>query len=415
MEIRESWRPARIGSVAAGICLMLTAVASAHPVVENAIDVVIGADRCSVAARIDEEEIVLVESAVGRTSTDEEWRAAAERHAGYVLRHLHLQVDGREIAGRGTILDRQTAIAAGEQDPAMAPLVPYRLTYSLAGPPHSVEIRQDFLQEFAAWSAPCVLRVRRVDQTEFDTSLLERGNAVTLTCRWATAVSPAPPDSVRTVVKPWPIFEAYTVHGIEHILTGYDHLLFVTALVLAAGRFWDLVKVVTAFTVAHTITLILSVFNVVTLSSRFVEPMIATSIIFVAVQNIVRPEQSTGRVRLAIAFGFGLFHGLGFAGGLKDAMSELPSASVWLALVAFSLGVEIGHQVVVLPLYSLLSAARNSRIGLAPATLNNQLLRFGSAGIASLACTSSSRRFGSDTDGGDSFQRGFAPVAPLPT
>ena len=87
---------------------------------------------------------------------------------------------------------------------------------------------------------------------------------------------------------------AYALHGIEHILTGYDHLLFITALVLAAGSFWDLVKVVTAFTLAHTITLTLSVLNIVTLRSAIVEPMIAASIICVAVQNIFWPERSSG-------------------------------------------------------------------------------------------------------------------------
>ena len=140
-----------------------------------------------------------------------------------------------------------------------------------------------------------------------------------------------PARQCKPTFEAWPTFRAYALHGIEHILTGYDHLLFVTALVLAAGRFWDLVKVVTAFTLAHTITLTLSVLNIVTLRSAIVEPMIAASIICVAVQNIFWPERSTGWARLAIAFSFGLFHGLGFAGGLKDAMTGMPSVALWLA------------------------------------------------------------------------------------
>ena len=102
-----------------------------------------------------------------------------------------------------------------------------------------------------------------------------------------------------------------------HILTGYDHLLFVSALVLAATGIWDLIKVVSAFTLAHTLTLTLSVFNIVTLSERIVEPMIAASIICVAVQNVFWPERSRGWTRLGIAFAFGLFHGLGFGRGLE--------------------------------------------------------------------------------------------------
>ena len=83
---------------------------------------------------------------------------------------------------------------------------------------------------------------------------------------------------------------------------------------------WDLVKVVTAFTAAHTITLTLSVLGVVRLGEHVVEPMIAASIVFVAVQNVAWPRSSRGWGRIAVAFAFGLFHGLGFAGGLQEAI-----------------------------------------------------------------------------------------------
>lgn len=140
-------------------------------------------------------------------------------------------------------------------------------------------------------------------------------------------------------------------HGIMHILTGYDHLLFMAVLVLAVRSLLDLVKVVTAFTLAHTVTLTLSVLNIVRLPSSIVEPVIAASIVFVAAQNVFFPSQSRGWTRLLVAFGFGLFHGLGFAGGLLDAMEGLPGLAVATAIVAFSLGVEIGHQAVVIPMF----------------------------------------------------------------
>jgi hydrogenase/urease accessory protein HupE len=139
-----------------------------------------------------------------------------------------------------------------------------------------------------------------------------------------------------------------------HILTGYDHLLFIAALVLAAVTFMDLVKVVTAFTLAHTITLTLSVLDLVRLSSRIVEPMIAASIVVVAMQNLFWPERSRGWTRYALAFAFGLFHGLGFAGGLLAAMEAMPGIAVVLAIVAFSIGVELGHSAVVAPLFAAL-------------------------------------------------------------
>jgi hypothetical protein len=228
--------------------------------------------------------------------------------------------------------------------------------------------------------------MRRADQAEFDLSLLKRGGVGKLECNWPAAAATAATGSIQTAVKPWQTFRAYMLHGIEHILTGYDHLLFATALVLAATQFWDLVKVVTAFTVAHTLTLTLSVLDIVSLSStqeqHFVEPMIAVSIIFVAVQNIFWPEKSTGWARLAIAFSFGLFHGLGFAGGLKDALADMPSLALWLALIAFSLGVEIGHQIVIIPLYTLLRGARTWGTDQPRKLLKSRILRFGSAAIA---------------------------------
>jgi len=150
----------------------------------------------------------------------------------------------------------------------------------------------------------------------------------------------------------------YFIHGVHHILTGYDHLLFVSALVLGASTLWDLVKVVTAFTIAHTITLTLATFNVVHLPERVVEPLISASIVLVALQNVFWPEGTRGRGRLLVAFFFGLFHGLGFAGGLLEAMQGMQGVAVILALAAFSIGVETGHQMVVLPLFGGLSVAR---------------------------------------------------------
>src|SRR5436309_2812552 len=126
-----------------------------------------------------------------------------------------------------------------------------------------------------------------------------------------------------------------------------------------ARGLWDLVNVVSAFTIAHTITLTLSVLNIVTLSPRIVEPMIAASIVFVAVQNIFWPRQARGWSRLAIAFAFGLFHGLGFAGGLKAAMTDLPTTAFVAALVGFTIGVELAHQLVIIPSFAALRAARH--------------------------------------------------------
>jgi hypothetical protein len=107
--------------------------------------------------------------------------------------------------------------------------------------------------------------------------------------------------------------------------------------------------------------------------------MIAASIVFVALQNVFWPERSRGAARLAVAFFFGLFHGLGFAGGLLDAMEGMAGLAVGLAIFAFSLGVEIGHQVVVVPVFSVLKVLRSARGE--TSHLAEHVFRYGSAAI----------------------------------
>ena len=179
------------------------------------------------------------------------------------------------------------------------------------------------------------------------------------------------------------VVETFGWHGVRHILTGYDHLLFLSALVLAATTIWDLVKVVTAFTLAHSITLTLAALNLVHLPAGIVEPLIAASIVFVALQNIFWPGHAHGRNRLAVAFFFGLFHGLGFAGGLLDLMHQMPRGTVLLAILGFSIGVEAGNQMVVLPLFGFGKAVRHSqRDAKKRASASLALQKVGSAGVA---------------------------------
>ena len=181
----------------------------------------------------------------------------------------------------------------------------------------------------------------------------------------------------------WRMVKEYLRHGIMHILSGYDHLLFIGALVLATVTLWDLVKVVTAFTLAHTITLTLAVLDLVRLPSSVVEPMIAASIVFVALQNVFWPQRTRGWSRLAVAFFFGLFHGLGFAGGLLSAMEGMAGMTVGLAIIAFSVGVELGHQIVVLPVFCALKLARATQPHEAGRNrITARALRYGSAAIS---------------------------------
>ncbi|MFO0723797.1 MAG: HupE/UreJ family protein [Myxococcota bacterium] len=129
--------------------------------------------------------------------------------------------------------------------------------------------------------------------------------------------------------------------GIEHILSGLDHLLFLVGLLLVGGRLRSLLAVITAFTVAHSITLGLALLGVFSLSPSFVEPAIALSVAYVAVENWFVKDASK---RWRLTFAFGLLHGFGFAGALGRL--SVPRAEVPAALLLFNLGVEAGQLIV---------------------------------------------------------------------
>ncbi len=157
----------------------------------------------------------------------------------------------------------------------------------------------------------------------------------------------------------------YLKLGVTHILTGFDHLLFVLALFILSSSMWQLLKTVTAFTLAHSITLALATLGVIHVPSRPVEAVIALSIVFVAAE-IVRSHQ--GRRGLAaqapwiIAFSFGLLHGLGFAGALAEI--GLPPGHIPMALFFFNVGVEIGQLIFIAMVTALVAAIHASRIRL---------------------------------------------------
>lgn len=142
------------------------------------------------------------------------------------------------------------------------------------------------------------------------------------------------------------IAKAYTTLGVEHILGGIDHLLFVASLLFLVGFQRRLIGTITAFTLAHSLTLALSVFGWVTLRSPPVEASIAMSIVLVAGEAMRQRETLARRWPALISFAFGLVHGLGFAGALKDV--GLPQAHLPLALLCFNLGVELGQLAMVL-------------------------------------------------------------------
>lgn len=136
--------------------------------------------------------------------------------------------------------------------------------------------------------------------------------------------------------------------GVEHIFLGYDHIAFLLALIIAGGRLVSLIKIVTAFTVAHSITLILAALEVVTLPSRLIESGIALSIVYVAGENFWLHRTD---YRWLLSFCFGLVHGFGFANVLRDL--GLPTRGLVESLLAFNAGVELGQVCIVAVIFPL--------------------------------------------------------------
>ncbi len=188
-----------------------------------------------------------------------------------------------------------------------------------------------------------LVNIALLDGSHFSFLLQPRENAVQI---------PAAPSA-------WRVVQTYTRLGIEHILTGLDHLAFVAALMLIVRGWPMLLKTVTAFTVAHSITLALATFGYVSLPPPPVEALIALSILLVAAEAI---NLRRGRTSLAtrwpwiVAFAFGLLHGFGFAGALREI--GLPQGDVPLALLFFNLGVELGQLMFIAPILALIALAR---------------------------------------------------------
>jgi hypothetical protein len=150
---------------------------------------------------------------------------------------------------------------------------------------------------------------------------------------------------------------SFFVLGIHHILSGYDHLLFLLCLLLPGGGLLSLAKIITAFTIAHSVTLTLAVLQVVTLPDRLIEAVIALSIAFVAAENLwLAPTVSR---RWLVSFAFGLVHGFGFSSALREL--GLPAQGLLLSLFGFNAGVEVGQALVVAACVPLLLLVRRTR------------------------------------------------------
>ena len=138
-----------------------------------------------------------------------------------------------------------------------------------------------------------------------------------------------------------PNFTTFLKLGVKHILTGYDHLLFLGGLLVVCHRLRDVITIITCFTIAHSVTLAMAALGLVTVPGRVVEPLIAASIIFVGVENLLRRGEP--KWRWLVTSAFGLIHGLGFASALVNIGLGANGTPMLVPLISFNLGVELGQ------------------------------------------------------------------------
>jgi hydrogenase/urease accessory protein HupE len=186
-----------------------------------------------------------------------------------------------------------------------------------------------------SWTfATYALAIRHGGSTQPATQWLEGGQRSS-SIDLAAVMTPV--SRLRTVT-------TYLALGFTHIVPhGFDHMLFVLGIFLLSRRMKQVLMQVSAFTIAHSITLALSIYGAVSVSPSIVEPMIAISIAYVAIENLLMSELKPWRI--ALVFGFGLLHGMGFAGALKEV--GLPRSEFLTALITFNIGVEAGQLAVI--------------------------------------------------------------------
>jgi hydrogenase/urease accessory protein HupE len=270
-------------------------------------------------------------------------RARELEMVDWVRRAVAIEANGRALEAA---FDGMTLTRAPGEDAAAPPLIDearFLLRYESAEPIARVAIRYKLFAEhdpmhrgiakIRAGAAERSLVFRRDTVFEATSDDLRRGGA------WRAALS-------------------FFLLGMEHIFSGYDHLLFVAGLLLVSSKFRTLLGTVTGFTIAHSITLVSAALGWISLPGSIVEPAIALSIVFVGIENLLRTKEP--RRRWLVASAFGLVHGLGFAGFVMEA--ELPPGAAAVSLAAFNLGVEAGQATVICLAFPILAFLRE-RLG----------------------------------------------------
>jgi len=255
-------------------------------------------------------------------------------------------VAGRDAVGRtllsGLVVAAGDRACPGTMDRAWVTEggAVFQVRFTCPAPPRSLTLATPMLERLAPGHRHLA---RLFWNGDAHTTVLDRAHP-----RWTLGSGTAPSSAASLA---WSMLKL----GVEHILTGFDHLAFVFGLILVGGRTRALIGALSAFTLAHSITLALAALGIFAPSPRLVEPAIALSIAYVGVENLFVAD---ARKRWRITFPFGLIHGFGFAGALRAI--ALPRPQVPVALIAFNAGVELGQLAVLALALPLVMAARRA-------------------------------------------------------
>jgi tetratricopeptide (TPR) repeat protein len=327
-------------------CLLAVSGAQGHATSNSSLELVLEERTAQLTLRIevrDLDALLALDTNGDRLAESTEVAAQRDAIVDYVVSRVELQADG-------------TRCSLSSDEPALAgSLVVTVLTARCASPIAQLRLRHDVLFEHDR-AHRAIIRVHAGDQNWSDVLTAERRE---LTVQ-------------RAAQTPFAALGRFVAEGVKHIWLGFDHVLFLLTLLLPAVLVWsphgfapvsrartallEVVKVVTAFTLAHSVTLSLAALELIALPSRFVESSIAVSLIVAALANLLPSLRIRGAT---MAFGFGLLHGFGFASVLREL--GLPSGSVGVALLGFNVGVELGQLCIVALCLPVLIALRSMR------------------------------------------------------
>ena len=306
-----------------------------------------------------------------RALSEPELEARRSAIVAYVTGGLTVTIDGQVITAQPGALTPKYETLPAATGPALT-RVALELVYpSPSGQIGAVTAKVAFFSQLTA-SHRAVLRISWGEQWTQSTAL----GVTELSWRKGELT----PSRAR-------VLGEFVLWGVHHILIGLDHIAFLLALVLAAMRVRELLLVVTSFTIAHSITILLSALEVVRVPPALTEALIAASIVYVAAENLIMAGRPV-RGRWVLTFGFGLVHGLGFAEVLRERLAEVAGGLV-LPVIAFNVGVELGQVALILVAFPALVWLRRTRAQVTPSapgvsrveTRQKQIVRVGSVPI----------------------------------